>query len=794
MANTNLNTLTFLRNYNNYFNRKVKYYNSLTEYINQYTYYDFSGINFNPNDGVSAEQIINWNQSWMPDYMLLSDDNSNIISRWFVIESKRERNGQYRMIFKRDVIADNYETVLTSPCYIEKATVSENNPLIYNSEGTIFNQIKKSEYLLKDYTRSAWLVGYTARDYNENANINVDFSRDTDFVWDAERFPIPGEEKTVNTFAGNPKIEIIYFLDLWPINSRFGINYRFNKAMNNLTFTVNANEMFSFTDNYFLSVSGSNKESKAQYIADQMINNAEDLGIAFKTQYSTYFDEESNILSYNGKTVSYQDPTTGIVKKYIIKIDVTSGKLNEKIPNNSSVGVFIQNLYTSGSDIYEKTISGNPFTLIADVNRYVIKLIEFADGTYTIPISPERNILMDAPYDMFCIPYTDNIQFRDDVGEGNIRTLFRNKSALSLRFAQGIVEKLTNAVVYDLQLLPYCPMGNLNIGYQNDRLSIINLTNLRENIDYSLITKSENDIDSPEGIIFWCSVSNGSFIIPYNYQVSNKKIENECDLWRLCSPNFNGMFDFSMAKNDGLDYFNVDWTYKPYTPYIHINPNFKNLYGEDYNDARGLICGGDFSVATAVSKFAEYEVQNKNYQNIFDRNIQNMDKLHKIDVVQNSIKSVTNIAGAAVNGYTSSGSIAGGAVSAGGSLINNATQMVADAMRFKENKSYTIDQFNFQLGNIQALPMSLTKSSALTYNNKIWPILEYYTATDVEKEALINKLKYNGMTVMVIDEIRNYLQLEPSFIQGQMIRLEDLSDDSHIAYAIYDEIKKGVYI
>lgn len=794
MANTNFNTLTFLRNYNNYFNRIIKQENSYSDYINNYEYVNINNINFSPNDGVATTQIVNWNELWMPDYLLILDSLSNILSRWFVLEAKRERNGQYRMSLKRDVIIDNYDTVLTAPCYIEKATVSENNPLIYNSEGIAFNQIKRSEYLLKDYTRSAWLVGYTARDYNENTSISVNFSRDTDFVWDADRFPIPGQEKIVNTFASNPTIEIIYFLDLWPINSRFGIDYHFDKDFKKITITTNVDETFGFTDNYFLSVSGSsNAESKFEHIANQMINNAAALGTSFKAQYSTYFEEESSILSYNGKTVYYQDPVSGDVKKYIIKVDMTSGTLEETIPNNSSVGVSIQNLYTSTSDIYEKTISGNPFTLSADVNKYVIRLIEYADASYTIPISPERNILTDAPYDMFCIPYSDYIQFKGDIGEGNVGTLFVNKSALSLSMAQGLVERLTNNVVYDLQLLPYCPIPNLNIEFQNDELSIINLTNLKENSDYSLITKSENNIDYPEGIIFWCHVSNGSFIIPYNYQVSNKKIENECDLWRLCSPNFNGMFDFSMAKNNGLDYFNVDWTYKPYTPYIHINPNFKNLYGGDYNDARGLICGGDFSVATAVSKFAEYEVQNKNYQNIFDRNIQNMETLHRYDVIQNSISGINQNAVAGFKGFTSGG-VPGAIVGAAGHAIDHTTSMIMDAKRFRENKSYATDQFNLQIGNIQALPMSLTKSSALTYNNKIWPILEFYTATDVEKEALKNKLKYNGMTVMVIDEIRNYLQLEPSFIQGQMIRLENLNDDSHIAYAIYDEIKKGVYI
>lgn len=61
----------------------------------------------------------------------------------------------------------------------------------------------------------------------------------------------------------------------------------------------------------------------------------------------------------------------------------------------------------------------------------------------------------------------------------------------------------------------------------------------------------------------------------------NYKITNETQLVRLCSPNWGSMFEFSLAKNNGVSKFNIDYTYKPYQPYIHINPDFKNLYGSD---------------------------------------------------------------------------------------------------------------------------------------------------------------------------------------------------------------------
>lgn len=49
-----MSRLRFLKNYNNYYNRIIKL-GSYTSYINQVFY----NINFNPNDGLYTEQIVN---------------------------------------------------------------------------------------------------------------------------------------------------------------------------------------------------------------------------------------------------------------------------------------------------------------------------------------------------------------------------------------------------------------------------------------------------------------------------------------------------------------------------------------------------------------------------------------------------------------------------------------------------------------------------------------------------------------------------------------------------------------
>ena len=100
------------------------------------------------------------------------------------------------------------------------------------------------------------------------------------------------------------------------------------------------------------------------------------------------------------------------------------------------------------------------------------------------------------------------------------------------------------------------------------------------------------------------------------------------------------------------------------------------------------------------------------------------------------------------------------------------------------------------LENIQARPNGLAKTSAFTNNNKIYPFIEVYSATDTEKEALRSKILYNGMTVGVIGKIPDYIGSKVGseshhYVKGQLIKI-DVSDDYHTCQAINNEINMGI--
>ena len=179
-------TILLLKGYNNYFNRIVKQEASISAYKSASTsYLEYPNVNFDPQDGITASlvvgsevqkdpkivwpmtlvnEVLKFDDLGSPDYLIVHD-NTNIASKWFVMESVKIRQGQYKLALKRDVLADFYADYIEAPCYVEKGFVNDiQNPLLYNPENLKVNEIKQKETLIKDWSQCAWLVGYMKKD------------------------------------------------------------------------------------------------------------------------------------------------------------------------------------------------------------------------------------------------------------------------------------------------------------------------------------------------------------------------------------------------------------------------------------------------------------------------------------------------------------------------------------------------------------------------------------------------------------------------------------------------------
>ena len=440
---------------------------------------------------------------------------------------------------------------------------------------------------------------------------------------------------------------------------------------------------------------------------------------------------------------------------------------------------------------------GKPIQTEYNGNTYQLYDSGEEDGRHT---SNDPKPISNMPFRMFCMPYA-NITV-NGLREDNTEFQTTLSKDLTIQIASSIAEIYGKDNVFDIQLLPYCPL-RLNNAENTLKFILTGQGFVVTPGEYWCIRDTQqSDTKKFKGLFYWCDLNKFSFNInapdPAVLDVSlpakafDMKVRNECETFRLVSPNYNGQFEFNPMKNGGVTKFNVDCMYQPYNPYIHINPDFGGLYGEDFDDARGLICQGDFSLPQENSAWANYQQNNKNFQNIFNRQIENMEFNNKIAMATQLVSAVTGTGQGAVAGAYLGGPV-GAAVGAGASALGGIADTLLLNMQQKETLDYTKDQFGYNLKNIQAMPNSITETNPFTNNNKIFPILEYFTCTDLEKQALKDKLKYNGMTVMRIGKIKDWLLDDYTYIKAKLIEI-DIRDEYHTVVEIAQELDKGIRI
>ena len=818
--------LYFLQ-YNNYFNRQTKPHRTITSWFLPYQIGSTVGVQlFNYGDGVDTTQVVNtsaWvNENRVPDYCVVEDQTNGSRQYWYVVEWKYLRKGQYEATLKRDVLSENYDIIITAPMLIKKGTVaSSNDPAMFNTEGQAYNQIKSDEVPLYDATGCPWIVGYVplnttaaGTEISKNIYVEPSFTYNTledfrsDFPYDVNMTP--------NTRT------IIRRYDRYPIyNIRANIRYSLsgavcaaNVSFNSigvLTYDINATKervnLISWDAYGGVGVNGFYSK-KGTTLSDSFTAFRSDKGYTMTTTEASKLVRDV-VNSYSSTTLKQIDNSIYNVYPQNEAADAT---LKSILYKSVKIGDRTYNIFPSNKLIWkEQVVPASTFQLLSanlndnilvnknNNNSYIVTLKYYEAGytlvesTQTIKTTmPGKDKIIQLrkdPYAMFCIPYGE-VKLRKD-GVDQLTTV---KDAALI--ATGISTSAGKDTVLDVQLLPYCPIREIVV---DDEKGVV---------DYSSLTRTaqvqdiKNEADAVISKMFWCTDNSFSFQIPLHIEVDDYKIENETTTYRLCSPNYNGLFEFNLAKNGGLDWIEVNCSYKPQTPYIQLNPNFKKLYGQnsqtglsagDYNDQRGLICGGDFSLPNVSDAWADYQMQNKNYQNIFDREVQSMEMSNKYQRVSDWMNLVSGTAKAGMAIGSLSNPVAGGVSAAINLGTGVASNIMSDKLR-DEQISLKKDLFNYNLQNIQALPQSVSKTAAFNINSKYVPFLEKYTCTEEEKNALRDKLRWQGMTVMRTGQIQDYVWGDDTYIEAMPLRLNNLGEDTHTAQAIAQELNMGTYI
>ena len=788
----------YLLHYNNYFNGLIKSESTLSGYNSYVLGNPILDVNFNPSNGIDTSQIVNWSYE-IPDYLLVVDNTNTIVSRWFVIEAARTRAMQLQLTLKRDVIADNIEEFKQATAFIKRGYVSNSNPLIFNSEGSNYNQIKTGEVLLDNNIESPWLVLYLSR-YNNEGNL----------------MSYTGKFKA--SYAGGSVPEYDSLTD-YPFYSFTG--YHFYCEPENLVFGGNiSNFDADGLLNFHIGVRGMQGTQAKEFYYDWRTETdyPKPMGGAFVPStgvsgYKTCLSKYKSSMTQIGTTGVYRNSYTGytdvagynkvkgqngkVIKagsKYY-RIYVTegayynTGKVNSlfaqhaatQISAQSSIGISIKTFFKewvpTTSTSYQPVIYVNN---AADTDNYIPYfslswevLTDYAEDDMNYTIELPGVITADSIYEILAAPYYDmQITYKN----GTIN----HYGDMAMQWFQDIMSRYGAAgSAYDLQIVPYCPIDTTNwTDYQTFTLRTTSTGGPNTAICVNLPTSSFNQT------------------IPVtlpNYN-SNNKVASETQVYRIVSPNGVGEFEFNPNKNGGLTSIHVDCTLKPFNPYIQVHPVWGWLYGNSQQeDFRGLICQGDFSLPSLSNEFAAYELNNKNYQAVFNRQLASNDYQRKWERASDWVGAFAGAGGGAVAGGAfggPGGAIVGGLTSLGGGI----TDAIAKEQIYQEQRQASIDIFNFQNGNVKARGTTLSRGTSYNIDSKYFPFIEFYTCTNEELESLQNSIKYRGMSVGVIGTIEDYLNpSDTSYIQGDLIDI-DITDDFHMAREIANVLRGGIRI
>ena len=790
----------YLLNYENYFNRKcAKPQTNVLNYEDNILA-EFDNINFNPNDGVNTELIVNY-KGEQPNYLLVVDGYPLVASRWWIIDGQRTRSGQLRLTLRRDLVADFYDYILDAPAMITRGRLGTKDPYIFNDEGIRFNQIKKSETLLKDETQVPWVVGYIAKEQEGSESTTISIKQPQSFDYTGSSLSSWGPE------GGSSGTNFGAYTLQNAQKSTTGAKYTHSIYARSSISAVFDTFTYGAETDYTLKVERGPKDGVPSliypegYYTDSEYKRA--LSRAFADNISALNSAASTAIGAADSVVLQLRAQEGKVVKigentyYKVRVKSQPFETNVNVTTGQSIYFNRMNDFCqSPIDEYHNFFSGggsdNSFKLKATGTQYYLELEELTNEIgFTIPST--RRVLSDAPYSMFAIPYGSVA-----ITSGTLLDLGLGTEDIASQTAAAISEKLGSRV-YDVQLLPYCPLRRA-ISQTNG----IGLANLTPEVDYTFIRQTTSDSSKIVGIMLWAESSQFTFdintlvISPYD-----TKTTNQCTLERLCSPNYSSVYEFNIAKNDGIGGFNVDCAYKPMSPYIHIWPKggINSIYGSDFNDPRGLICSGDFSMPATSDQWALYEINNKNYQNMFNRQIETLDLVHSIQKTEQILGATVGTVQGAMTGF-GAGAMIGGpqvglAAGAGGALASGIGGIadVVHGQQLRDNeRGQAFDVFRMSNENIQAMPDTLTKVSAFTPNNKIFPVYENYSASDKEIESFQKYTKYRAHTVGRIDNIANFIWPTWEYVEASIIQFEGLAEDSQVAYEINNELMKGVYL
>lgn len=832
-------------NFNNYANRTSLMYQTINLYPKA-TYQ--ATINFNPNDGENTSLVLMYKDNVLaapinlePDYAIVCDNSDKIESRWYVTESSRLSDSKFRIVLKRDIASDYKSEIMNSVAFVKRGWVNSSNPLIFNSENGNYSQILRERVDLKDKSGKGGYVAFLAPNFlQENvdkANINVAANTSVSVTFDSPASSHAGNYKFCYGADPNdatPKSVFMRNYNRWGFSGTstgnhsyvsFNVGYKGKSwggtDRHTATYKITIYEDGSYQyEELLTSYNNPWPDAKTFYFKESLPNPPQNMSNWLLEQIATaaaqtikkhmwdneyldtYLFDQSQGQNGDVPTMKFMAPrinSLALVKpaNNVFSLDFNLYSSDEKTFEEQMTAAMraqlVRIITNNIPDLTAAPINDEEFHYPPQPRvHYSYNIAHFhwrQTDTSTLKLPSTGALVQDSPYYMLFIP------------EANTKMKCGNKTWTQQVDAYQIYNQLQvtfNSFIYDVQRVPYTPYA---LDIEDDGTVVLP--------SESQIGFAKNAAGEIEACVYFCNQDSFWFNIEststYLDELKGQKdlttkVQSETTLLRLCSMDGSSSININGAKNLGLSKLRVNCRYAPYQSYISLQPQWSMFYGAEIGlkDTRGLNLTSTNSVSRTSNQWQDYVLQNQNYQDIFNRQIQSMDTQFDIQADKAVRDMVFGLVNTGISAGMSSnpGSAAGSLISGGLNLIQQGQNYVDLVDSFRERRSLSVDMFNLQNGNIKARADTLSKVNAMSPIYNTWPYIEIYTTTPEEKTALTTYITEFSMNIgAMTSQLSAYVTNNPNtrkFIQADIIRMSGKMD-AHLAEEIRSLISEGVY-
>lgn len=731
-----------------YTNRKIIDISTNTDYISK----DY--INIDSPDTINGHIIYELEAGEVvPTYIY----DTETTWRWFVSGITQLRTQKYQLSLLRDVISENPQLWSSEEAYISAGLANDYNK--YKIWNLPYTNTKVKQERLNFGGKSSFFVFYV----NEQELANDSTLSENDLI--IKGASIPGIGSANVDFQVSNLNEIPYYsyvnagdVNLWT-NHKANIRL-FTRGSNYAQYTQKYMYNFeynngSISNGEFVVNGGSSNCLKADFWWKNIDNNTNNCRTSFASAVSNFIDtyenslgtkitqtEVNSLLNYVNKNIY----NSGDSKMYTIRCTSNVTNYNQPL-TQVQTGTLTSALRSINFGGYITSVDGSYFTFKDSKTTYNFVLEEIGiASTYDFNfIAGARKLPKSA---VKCINIvSDGTILDEDIAQALMQAQLNGTNGITAQ--PEITTDATAGRIVDIQYLPFSIASAVDSNIKINNTSMI--SQFLSNDDFTFYTNLPD--------------------------LTN--INKETDTIKIVSPSRASQFLFRPYDNNGNMEFTTRITLKPYTSIIYIRPSTKGLLMNEWDDKDCLIINEDCSLTNITSAWTQYIYNNKNYSNIFERQIQGREFERswerQIEQAQKQadIWSARNLSSQKARAATGNLPIISSIASAIGNLNADATYMqMAQLDReynealYQEGISISRDMFAFQNENLQAQPIIPSKITTIDCKLLDGVYLEFYSTNDAELAAVNNYYKFNGNRIDAYGNFNNYWGW---FVRGKII-------------------------